>query len=311
MRRVLALTVLLGLAACTSPSDDVDPVDPVDAGTSTSTPTASAPPPSPPSPPVDVAPALRALERAYAARVGVSVVDTGDGRRLSFRGGARFGYASTIKAFAAAAFLRRVPAAERGEVVRWTTSDLAEAGYAPVTEQHLDDGLPLDRLAEAAVRESDNLALNLVLDRIGGPRALDDELELLGDEVTEVVSYEDDLNDVEPGSTDDTTTADAFADALVSVVTTDHLPDADRALLLDWMSGNATGDPLVRAGAPEGWVVADKSGGAGGLRNDVAVVTPPGREPLVVVVLTEKRDPDADYDDELVARVAEVVLAAQ
>ncbi|MEO9322313.1 class A beta-lactamase [Nocardioides sp. C4-1] len=298
---LLVLPVLLGCAA--EPSPDTPP--PSSPGpTSPSGSAGSAPPASP----ADVAARLRALEREFAARVGVSVVDTGGGPGTSYRGGARFGHASTIKAFAAAAFLRLVPEAERGEVVRWTAADLAEAGYAPVTEQHLDAGLPLERLAEAAVRESDNLAYNLVLERIGGPPVLDDELARLGDDVTEVVSFEDELNDIEPGSTADTTTADAFAGALADLVTGEHLAGADRALLLDWMSGNVTGDALIRAGAPDGWDVADKSGGAGGLRNDVAVVTPPDDEPLVVVVLTEKRDPDADYDDALVARVAEVVL---
>jgi beta-lactamase class A len=76
------------------------------------------------------------------------------------------------------------------------------------------------------------------------------------------------------------------------------------------MSGNATGDTLIRAGAPDGWVVADKSGGAGGIRNDVAVVTPPGRAPVVVTVFTTRNDPDARYDDALVARAAAIVLGA-
>jgi beta-lactamase class A len=84
----------------------------------------------------------------------------------------------------------------------------------------------------------------------------------------------------------------------------------DRALLLDWMSGNATGDTLVRAGAPAGWSVADKSGGAGGIRNDVAVVTPPGRDAVVLSILSARNDPEADYDDALVARAAAVVLGA-
>jgi len=56
--------------------------------------------------------------------------------------------------------------------------------------------------------------------------------------------------------------------------------------------------------------VADKSGGAGGIRNDVAVVTPPGRAPVVVTVFTTRNDPDARYDDALVARAAAIVLGA-
>ncbi len=125
-----------------------------------------------------------------------------------------------------------------------------------------------------------------------------------------MVNVEDDLNDIEPGSTEDTSTPAAFTSNLRELVTGDYLAEQDRDLLLDWMSGNATGDTLIRAGAPSGWSVADKSGGAGGIRNDVAVVTPPGRAPIIVTVFTARHDPTMKYDDSLVARTAEVVLAA-
>jgi beta-lactamase class A len=265
---------------------------------------------SPEPAPVDVSAELAALEAEFDARIGVSAVDTGSGRQVLHRQDERFGYASSIKALAAAEFLRSVPADERDEVVTWTAADVEAAGYSPVTGESIDGGLPLAQLAEAAVRRSDNTALNLVLDRLGGPIALDRALEQLGDTTTDVVDDEPALNTIAPGSTANTTTPAAFTADLTAVALGDALPAADRALLLDWMSGNATGDALIRAGAPEGWTVADKSGGAGGLRNDVAVVTPPGRDPIVLSVLTSRNDPEADYDDALVARAAAVVLGA-
>jgi beta-lactamase class A len=286
---------------------------PSDAATPTRSPAVS---PSPAETPVavdvsaDVAADLAALEAEFDARVGVSVVDTGTGATASHRADERFGHASSLKALAAAQFLHDVPADQRDEVVTWTAADVEAAGYSPLTSEHVDGGLPLAQLAEAAVRQSDNTALNLVLDRIGGPAALDRGLADLGDTTTEVVGREPELNTIEPGSTADTTTPAAFAGDLVALLDGRWLADDDRDLLLDWMGGNATGDTLVRAGAPSGWVVADKSGGAGGIRNDVAVVTPPGRAPVVVTVLTSRNDPDARYDDALVARAAAVVLGA-
>ncbi|TCL82664.1 MULTISPECIES: class A beta-lactamase [unclassified Rathayibacter] len=283
------------------------------------TPSASRPPTALPSisaasspepAPVDVSAELAALETEFDARIGVSAVDTGSGRQVLHRQDERFGYASSIKALAAAEFLRSVPVGERDEDVTWTAADVEAAGYSPVTGESIDGGLPLAQLAEAAVRRSDNTALNLVLDRLGGPAALDRALEQLGDTTTDVVDEEPALNTIAPGSTANTTTPAAFTADLTAVALGEALPSADRALLLAWMSGNATGDALIRAGAPEGWTVADKSGGAGGLRNDIAVVTPPGRDPIVLSVLTSRNDPEADYDDALVARAAAVVLGA-
>lgn len=253
---------------------------------------------------------LAALEERYAARVGVSAVDTGTGRTVAFRAEERFAYASTLKVFVAAEFLRRVPVAERDFVVTWTQADVDAAGYSPVTGAHVAEGLPLAALAEAAVRSSDNAATNILLDRLSGPAALDAGLEELGDTTSEVVHDEPALNRVAPGATADTTTPLAFTANLRALLLGDALAAADRRILTEWMSGNATGDALVRAGAPEGWAVADKSGGAGGIRNDIAVVTPPGKDPILVTVLTTKADASAAYEDRLVAETAAVVFAA-
>ncbi|WP_269455205.1 class A beta-lactamase [Rhodococcus sp. EPR-157] len=258
----------------------------------------------------DVSTVIRNLEQRFDARVGVSAFDTETGATMSYRGSERFGFASTLKAFAAAEFLRQTSTEDRDELVRWTRSDIDRAGYSPVTTENLDTGLTAAELAEAAVRESDNTALNLVLDRIGGPEGLDDALELLGDATTEVVNYEPELNTITSGSIDDTTTADAFTESMTALQQTSYSTSSNRSILLDWMSGNKTGDPLVRAGAPAGWVVADKSGGAGPIRNDIAVVTPPERSAVVITILTEKNDPAAQFDNELVSETAAVVLHA-
>jgi len=293
---VAALTVLVVAGCAASPSST----------------TPSTPPASPSASPVviDVSAELDALELEYDARVGVSAIDTGSGDSVAFRVDERFGFASTVKIFVAAEFLRQVAPADRDEVVTWTRADIDRAGYSPVTTEHLVDGLTLAELAEAAVRESDNTATNIIIEHLGGPAALASGLETLGDQTTAIVDDEPALNEVSPGSADNTTTPAAFTANLGVLLDGQSLATDDFATLVDWMSGNATGDNLVRAGAPSGWVVADKSGGAGGIRNDIAIVTPPGRAPILVSILTTKTDAAADYQDELVADVAAVVLGA-
>lgn len=260
---------------------------------------------APPSDPVE---AVEQLEQEYDSRVGVSMIDLEDGDTLNHRSDERFGFASTMKAFAAAALLHSTGAEERGQLVQWTSADIEAAGYSPVTEHAVDTGLTLGELAEAAVRESDNTAMNLILEHLGGPEGLRRALEGIGDSVTRPVDVEPELNDVVAGETANTSTADALAGDLERLVAGEWLDEGDRRVLLDWMGGNATGDTLIRAGAPEGWSVAEKSGGAGAMRHDVAVLRPPEGEPIVLVVLTERNDADAEYEDALVADVAEAVL---
>lgn len=296
----LAVTAALGLTACAPGSPAAQP------STSPSVTATDAPLESS----GRVAAELAVLEEEYEATIGVVARDTATGASIAFGQERRFGYASTMKAPLAGVFIDRVEGDARDEVVRWSAAEVEEAGYAPVTAERIEEGLTLAELAEAAVRQSDNLAYNLVLERIGGPSALDTALAELGDQTTEVVSDEPELNTIEPGSIDDTTTAAALAGSLEALLLGPTLDADDRALLLDWMSGNASGDTLIRAGAPEGWVVADKSGGAGAIRNDVALVTRPDGAPIVIAVLTERDDPEAERDDTLVARAAELALDA-
>jgi beta-lactamase class A len=300
-----AMAAVIGLAGCST-----DGATTVPSGTAASTNTSTPSAPRAPTVSAEVATTLAALERRYDATVGVVATDTTTGDTVAYAGDRRFGYASTIKVFAAAQFLRTVHGADRDARVRWTPADVAAAGHSPVTEAHVSDGLTLAQLAEAAVRQSDNTALNLVLDRIGGPAALGAGLRDLGDRTTEVVHDEPDLNTIEPGSTEDTTTAAAATASLARVLDGQTLGRADTALLEEWMSGNATGDTLVRAGAPGGWTVTDKSGGAGGIRNDVALVTRPDGHRIVISVLTTRNQPGVAHDDALVAETAAAVLGA-
>jgi len=300
-----ALGLGLGLTGCASAGSVTPTVTP-------STSDTPVPLPSPIAPPdlstPEVEAALTDLEARYDARIGLSVLDTGSGATLAHRADERFGYASSLKAFAAAALLDATDDADLDRVVTWSQAEVDAAGYSPLTSEHVADGLPLRQLAEAAVRQSDNTALNLVLTELGGPAGLDAALAAQGDDVTDVVHSEPELNTLTPGSTADTTTPAAFTATLARVTDGDWLAADDRATLLEWMSGNATGDTLIRAGAPDGWQVADKSGGAGGIRNDVAIVVPPSGDPVVISVLTTRNDPA--YDDALVAGAAEVALTA-
>ena len=144
---------------------------------------------------------------------------------------------------------------------------------------------------------------------MGGPEGFEQALSQIGDNVTQADRFEPDLNSFTPGDTRDTSTPRALATSLQAFALSDLLSDDKRELFTDWLKGNATGDTLIRAGAPEGWVVGDKSSaGSYGTRNDIAVVWPPNREPIVIAIMSRHDKEDAKYDDELIAQAAKVTL---
>ncbi|MCI4010451.1 class A beta-lactamase [Brevibacterium sp. ZH18] len=300
---------MMTMAGCTNADDSTEP----DQHTETSTPSPSNSTTSPrnaTSAQEDITSELTAIEDQYDARVGVHAMDTSDGSTIEHRSEERFGFASTIKSLAVAELLARTTPEDLDEQVTWTKEDVEKAGYAPVTKKHLGDGLPLEKVAEAAIRVSDNAAANIVFDHIDGPKGLDLALEDLGDSTTEVVDREPDLNTIDPGKADNITTPAAFSNDLAALLDPDHLSDEDRTVLIDWMSDNETGDPLIRAGAPAGWKVADKSGHADALRNDVAIVFPPKRDPIVIAIMTENNNLNTKSDAALIEDTARAVLAA-
>ncbi len=252
--------------------------------------------------------ALQALERRFDARLGVYALDTGTGRRVAHRADERFAYASTFKALAVGAVLKKYGKDGIGKVITYSRDDIID--NSPVTENFVGTGMSLRELSAATLWYSDNTAANLLLRDLGGPDALESELGKLGDDVTEMDRYEPELSDGVPGDVRDTSTPRALAGDLRKLLLGDALGRRERDLLRQWMVTNTTGETLISAGLPKDWTVADKSGTAGyGGRNDIAVVWPDdGGAPLVMAVMSSRGKQGAERRDELIAEAAAVAV---
>jgi beta-lactamase class A len=101
--------------------------------------------------------------------------------------------------------------------------------------------------------------------------------------VTRLDRRETELNEAEPGDPRDTTTPVAMLETLRKTVLGTVLSTSGRERLTAWLVANKTGDKRLRAGVPTGWRVGDKTGtGSNNATNDVAIIWPPGRAPIIV-----------------------------
>lgn len=251
---------------------------------------------------------FKALERKFDARLGVYALDTGTGREVAYNAGERFAYNSTFKALAAGAVLRKYSLSGLDRKITYSKDDLV--ANSPVTEKHVDTGMTLGELCDAAVRYSDNTAANLLFDRLGGPKGLNAVLKKMGDDVTRMDRIEPDLSTWVPGEKRDTSTPRALAKDLRAFVLGDALRKGERAQLTKWLRTNTTGDNTIKAGVPENWVVGDKTGTGSyyGARNDIAVVWPPDGAPIVMAILSNRGKKDAEPSDKLIAEAASVAV---
>jgi beta-lactamase class A len=249
--------------------------------------------------------AMRALETGSGGRIGVAAVDTGTGRAVFWHEAERFVMCSTFKLSLAAAVLARADAG--GERLdRLVKYDKPVLGVSPATSRNWPHGMTVAALCEAAVIYSDNTAANVLLGEIGGPQSVTAFWRGLGDRTSRLDDVEPRLN--VPDGERNTTTPAAMMANLKAMLLGDGLSRTSRARLLGWMVANTTGGQMLRAGLPADWKVGDKTGhwmgdGAAAAVNDLAIITPPGRKPILAAVFTRG---GSSNDDERVAIVAGV-----
>ncbi|MFF8289675.1 class A beta-lactamase [Streptomyces sp. NPDC016309] len=258
---------------------------------------------------------LRELERLHSARIGVFAGNVRTGSTVAYRAAERFPLCSLFKTLAAAAVLRDLDhdGAFLAKRVHYTARYAKDSGYDAITgkPENVARGMTVEELCSAAVSHSDNAAANLLLEELGGPTAITRFCRSTGDRTTRLDRWEPHLNSAEPHRRTDTTTPLAIARTYSRLTLGDALDPGDRRRLTRWMLATSTSTHRFRAGLPDGWTVADKTGtGSYGTANDAGTAWTPDGTPVVLSVLTTKRDREAPADDALVAAVARLVSGA-
>jgi beta-lactamase class A len=254
---------------------------------------------------------LKKLEAASGGRLGVALLDTATGEQVGQRMDELFPMCSTFKLLVAGAVLSRVDAGKDDLTKRIHFGEAELVAYSPVTKERIGGaGMSMAELCEAAITHSDNTAANLLVGSLGGPARITAFARTLGDPVTRLDRVEPGLNEGRPGDVQDTTTPQAMAANLQSLVLGKVLSLASRDQLINWLVGNKTGDARLRAGLPAGWRVGDKTGGGDGTTNDVAVIWPPQGAPIIVSVYLTEVSGSGDLRNATIAAVGRAVVAA-
>lgn len=251
---------------------------------------------------------LAALERRYGGRLGVAMLDTGTGQHAGYRADERFLLCSTFKMLLAAAVLSRVDHGQEQLDRHLIFDKQAILAYAPITSQHVGaPGMTIAELCSAAVSLSDNTAANVLMAHLGGPSVVTNFARQLDDSVTRLDRIEPELNRPSHDGVSDTTTPHAMLGNLQKLMLDRALSDASRQQLTAWMLATSTGKKLVRAGVPAEWRIGEKTGSGVTQNNDVAILWPPGRKPLLVAAYYENEKTDSDGRSAVLAEVGRIV----
>jgi beta-lactamase class A len=249
------------------------------------------------------------VERRSGGRLGIAALDTETGRRLDHRANERFALCSTFKFLLSAAVFARIDAGleNPNRIIPFGQRDIVIT--SPITSQHIG-GMSVFALLQATLQASDSTAANLLLASLGGPEAWTAFARMIGDRVSRLDRNEPDLNFVGAGDLRDTTTPAAMLNNLQSILLGQVLTDASRQKLEDWMVSATTGLKRLRAGIPKDWKVADRTGTSYTVRNDIALLRPPGRGPILVSVYTDGVTLPDWKADALIAQVGQIIVRA-
>lgn len=253
---------------------------------------------------------LTALENQYGGRIGLYALDTANNIKIEYHANERFPMYCTAKMMGVSAILKKSMSDKQllQENVKYTKQDLIE--WSPITKQHVPDGMTVSQLCKATITVSDNTAMNLLLKKIGGPKALDLFARSIGNDKFNLKSWWPNEATWQWGEMRDTATPESMGKSLQKVVLGNVLASSQREMLLAWLKGNTVGDARIRAGVPQGWSVADKTGTGfydGGM-GDIGIIWPPKCKPIVLAIYYKKNQKDAPKQQQIIASATRIVL---
>jgi len=252
---------------------------------------------------------LSELERQHGGRIGLTAEDM---NRVSWRPDERFNYCSTFKLFLAAATLERIQRdiETMDRAIPVTAADMIS--HAPVTEKAVGGTMTIEALMQATVEVSDNPAANILIREMGGLDALRAWYRTIGDTTTNVDRLEPFMN--RPDGDKDTAQPRQIATNLGWIVDT-YQPlglMSQYAPLWNWLIQSPTGQGRIKAGVPDGWTVAHKTGtGGSGQTNDIGVIHPPTGEPVRIAIYYDAPASLAEAQrDAVIAQATRLALGA-
>lgn len=259
---------------------------------------------------------IAAIASQSRGRIGVAAMDLDGGGQIFLNGDMPFPMASTAKIAVAATFLEGV---EQGRFrldqrfpMMLSVPERVGA-RSPIAPVRAGPVMTAQELMELMITRSNNQATDGLIAAIGGISPVNQWLTrkgIVGQRLDHTMAtlVRDD-GKVNPATVIDTRTSSTPRAMLALLAAIDRggaLNPESRAVLLDTMTRTSTGRNRIRAGLPEGTLVAHKTGTLAGVTDDVGIVRLPDGRHLAMVVFVAGPEGHA-VQSTLIAQVARVL----
>ncbi|NMG05987.1 class A beta-lactamase [Brasilonema sp. UFV-L1] len=298
---------------------------------------------------------LKTLDVSAAqGKVGIGVLDLNSGQSWFLNGKQRFPMQSVYKLPSAIAVLKRLDEGKISfkQLVTIMRQDVAP-GWSPIVKEFKGDRvqLPLRNVLERSVGISDNTAADALVRLLGGPQKVTailrdlqirnirvDRLEQqLQPESVGLKNFQPELADEQKykeavekipdrdqkaalqrylRDSRDTATPEAMVDLLARLQSNQLLSENSTALLLKIMTDSPTGEKRLKAGLPENWSIAHKTGtgadvlGINTATNDVGIASSPDGKRVAIAVFIAGSKAPLEEREKVMSDIASAVVKA-
>ncbi|NMG19829.1 class A beta-lactamase [Brasilonema bromeliae] len=291
---------------------------------------------------------------AAQGRVGIGVLDLNNGQSWFLNGKQRFPMQSVYKLPSAIAILKQLDEGKISfkQLVTIMRRDLAP-GSSPIIKEFKGDRvqLPLRNVLERSVGMSDNTAADALVRVLGGPKQVNAILNKLQIRNVRVDRLEQQLQpdcvglkNFQPELADeqkwaeavqnipdrvkkaalekylrderDTATPEGMVDLLARLNSNKLLSQNSTTLLLKMMTDSPTGQKRLKAGLPNNWSIAHKTGtgpdvlGIGTATNDVGIASSPDGKRVAIAVFIAGSKAPLEVREKVMSEIASAVIQA-
>ena len=261
---------------------------------------------------------INALLETKKATVGVAILAGDSSESLSINGDRHLPMQSVFKYHIALAVLDQVDQGNLrlSDKIQITPNDLYNELWSPIRENYPKGAsLTLKEILKFTVAKSDNVGCDLLIEILGGPKAVEMYLHSKG--ITDIAIEYNEINmqAVWGRQYENWTTANASVLALKKYYENneDLLSAQSHQFLWDTMKATSTGKKMIKGNLPKGTIVAHKTGSSGtneaGLtaaRNNIGIIFLPDGRYFYLSVLVSNSTESKTENKKIIADIAKL-----
>lgn len=261
---------------------------------------------------------LQQIANSKKATVSVAVRDLISGEEIGILQNKRLPLLSVFKIHVALAVLRQVDQGHIGlnDKILITSEMLPPNTWSPMREKYADGKsfISIEELLDYMVAQSDNNATDILIDKIGGLKAIIGDPELTESSDIELKHNEASMHLTEKHLYENSGTTRGLVNTLQKIHEVKLLSQSTNDLLKNMMFKTSTGNNKLRAGLPANTKIAHKTGSSGqnveGLtiaENDAGIVYLPNGKTYAIAVLVSDSKESPEANTKIIADISKTV----